>query len=76
MEKEVDDMMPARFPIELIKPDFGHSANGPSVYLRTEFGESSPAWLMAEAEAVAKQPTNRWELRFRSIVSRIASFLP
>ena len=74
MEKEVDDMMPARFPAELFKPDYGHSADGPSVYLRTEFGENSPAWLMAEA--VAKQPTNRWELRFRSIVSRIASFLP
>ena len=68
--------MAARFPIEPIKPDYGRYADGPSKYVKTEFGDSSPAWLMAEAEAVAKESANRWGLRFRSIVSRIASFLP
>jgi len=69
-------MMPARFPIEPIKPDYGRLGDGPSIYLRTEFGESSPAWLVAEAEAAAKESANRWGLKFRSIVTRIASFLP
>jgi hypothetical protein len=76
MEKEVEHVMAGRFPIEPMRPDYGRFPDGSAEYVRTEFGERSPAWLIVGAKAAAKESANRWGLTFRSIVSRIASFLP
>jgi len=69
-------MMAGRFPIEPMKRDYGRFPAGSEEYIRAEFGEKSPAWLIVEAKAAAKESENRWGLAFRSVVSRIASFLP
>jgi hypothetical protein len=76
VEKEAEHMMAGRFPIETMRPDYGRFPDGPAEYVRTEFGEGSPAWLIVEAKAAARESANRRGLTFRSIVSRIASFLP
>ena len=76
MEEEVEHMMGAQFPIRLISQNHSQDSYDCAEYVRNEFGDSNPAWLMYDAKAATNGSIKRMGLVFRGIVSRVASFLP
>ncbi len=68
-------MMGATFPSRPMEPDLVHYPADAKRYARLEWGESDPAWLMAEARTIENGSERRWGSMFRAIIGKVASFL-
>ena len=78
MAKEVAEMMAPTFPMNPDKPYAGLMTDEAARFVRLEFGEADPAWLVHDGFAEVAERNRRGrqlQAALRGFVARVASLL-